>query len=223
MQGLSNNFSSQTKSQPSWWPIELWSSNHLLSPLWPCFLILPPRSFCFQYGLLTVPPRHSACSHRGLWAWVFLWLESPSSRFRSSCSLLWRRQWYPTPVLLPGKSHGRRSLVGCSPWGRYESDTTERLHFHFSLSYIGEGNGNPLQCSCLENPRDEGAWWAAISGVAQSRTRLKRLSSSKRAYIKPLLKFLAQNIVFSMNQVWDFPSIRANMPFPPNFWVANSS
>ena len=70
------------------------------------------------------------------------------------------------------------SLVGCSPWGRRESDTTERLHFHFSLSCIGEGNGNPLQCSCLENPRDGGAWWAAAYGVAQSRTRLKRLSSS---------------------------------------------
>ena len=92
---------------------------------------------------------------------------------------MWRRrQWHPTPVLLPGKSHGPRSLVGCSPWGCWESDTTGRLHFHFSLSCIGEGNGNPLQCSCLENPRDGGAWWAAICGVAQSRTRLKRLSSS---------------------------------------------
>ena len=90
----------------------------------------------------------------------------------------WRRPWQPTPVLLPGKSHGWRSLVGCSPWGHEESDTTEQLHFHFSLSCIGEGNGNPLQCSCLENPRDGGAWWAAIYGVAQSRTRLKRLSSS---------------------------------------------
>ena len=89
-----------------------------------------------------------------------------------------RRQWQPTPVLLPGKSHGQRSLVGYSPWGREELDTTERLHFHFSLSCIGEGNGNPLQCSCLENPRDGGAWWAAVYGVAQSRTRLKRLSSS---------------------------------------------
>ena len=66
----------------------------------------------------------------------------------------------------------------CSPWGCEESDTTEQLPFHFSLSCIGEGNGNPLQCSCLENPRDEGAWWAAVYGVAQSRTRLKRLSSS---------------------------------------------
>ena len=70
------------------------------------------------------------------------------------------------------------SLVGCSPWSRKESDTTERLHFHFSLSCIGEGNGNPLQYSCLENPRDSGAWLAAIYGVAQSRTLLKRLSSS---------------------------------------------
>ena len=96
-----------------------------------------------------------------------------------------RRQWQPTPVLLPGKSHGWRSLVGCSPWGREESGTTERLHFHFSLSCIGEGNGNPLQCSCLENPRDRGAWWAAVSGVAQSRTRLKRLSSSSSRH-KPL-------------------------------------
>ena len=68
--------------------------------------------------------------------------------------------------------------MGCSPRGLKESDTTERLHVHFSLSCIGEGNGNPLQCSCLENPRDGGAWWAAVYGVAQSRTRLKRLSSS---------------------------------------------
>ena len=89
---------------------------------------------------------------------------------------IWRRRWYPTPVLLPGKSHGRRSLVGCNLWGCEESDTTEWLHFDFSLSCIGEGNGNLLQCSCLENPRDGGAWWAAVYGVAQSRTRLKWLS-----------------------------------------------
>ena len=95
-----------------------------------------------------------------------------------------RRQWHPTPVLLPGKSHGRKSLVGCSPWGHEESDTTERLHFHFSLSCIGEGNGNPLRCSCLENPGDGGAWWAAIYGLAQRQTRLKWLSSSS-----PLLFF----------------------------------
>ena len=84
-----------------------------------------------------------------------------------------RRQWQPTPVLLPGKSHVRRSLVGCSPWGCEESDTTEHLHFHFSHSCIGEGNDNPLQCSCLENPRDGGASWAAVYGVAQSWTQLK--------------------------------------------------
>ena len=98
--------------------------------------------------------------------------------FIYSYTVFRRRQWHPTPVLLPGKSHRRRSLVGCSPWGREESDTTERLDFHLSLSCIGEGNGNPLQCSCLENPRDGGAWWTAVYGVAQSWTRLKRLSSS---------------------------------------------
>ena len=105
--------------------------------------------------------------------------------YRMLCSVFlwpsldkWRRQWHPTPVLLPGKSHGRRSLVGCSPRGLEQSDTTEQLHFHFSLSCIGEGNGNPLQRSCLENPKDGGAWWAAVYGVAQSWTRLKRLSSS---------------------------------------------
>ena len=97
----------------------------------------------------------------------------------NSCNYyIWRRQWHPTPVLLPGKSHGRISLVGCSPRGHKELDTTEQLHLHFSLSCIGEGNGNPLHCSCLENPRDRGAWWATVYGVAQSRTWLKRLSSS---------------------------------------------
>ena len=80
-----------------------------------------------------------------------------------------RRQWHPTPVLLPGKSHGWKSLVGCSPRGREESDRLH-FHFHFSLSCFGEGNGNPLQCSCLENSRDGGDLWAAVYGVAQSRT-----------------------------------------------------
>ena len=100
---------------------------------------------------------------------------------------------YPTPVLLPGKSHGQRSLVGCSPWGREGSDTTERLHFHFLLSCIGEGNGNPLQYSCLENPTDGGAWWAAVYGVAQSWTRLKRLSSSSSSRASP--SSAAKNII----------------------------
>ena len=101
------------------------------------------------------------------------WVITPSW-----LSWLRRRQWQATPVLLPRKSHGWRRLVGCSPWGCYKSDAAERLHFHFSLSHNGEGNGNPLQCSCLENPRDGRAWWAAVYGVAQSRTRLKQLSSS---------------------------------------------
>ena len=90
-----------------------------------------------------------------------------------------RRQWHPTPVLLPRKSHGWRSRMGCSPWGREELDMTGRLPFHCSLSCIGEGNGNPLQCSCLDNPRDGGAWWAAVYGVTQSRTRLGSSSNAK--------------------------------------------
>ena len=120
-------------------------------------------------------------------------LKSLLQYHSSKASFLWysaffrRRQWHPTPVLLPGKSRGWRSLVGCSPWGREEWDTTERLHLHFSLSCIGEGNGNPLQCSCLENPRDGRAWWAAVSGVAQSQTRLKWLSSSSSFLYGPTL------------------------------------
>ena len=82
-----------------------------------------------------------------------------------SSPLAWKILWMEEP--------GRLQFMG-----HEESDTTEQLHFHFSLSCIGEGNGNPLQCSCLENPRDRGAWWAAVYGVAQSQTRLKRLSSS---------------------------------------------
>ena len=85
----------------------------------------------------------------------------------------WRREKLPAPVFWPGEFPGLYILRGCK-----ELDMTERLHFHFSRSCIGEGNGNPLQCSCLENPRDGGASWAAVYGVAQSRTRLKRLSSS---------------------------------------------
>ena len=82
-----------------------------------------------------------------------------------SSTLAWKILWTEEP--------GRLQSMGSQ-----RVDTTERLHFHFSLSCIGEGNGKPLQCSCLENPRDGGAWWAAIYGVAQSQTRLKRLSSS---------------------------------------------
>ena len=126
--------------------------------------------------------------HSSILAWRFPWSEEPgrlqsvglqeSPGFQPWVRKIpWRRKWQPTPVSLPGQSHGQRSLVGCSPWGHQELDTTERLHFHFSFSCIGEGNGNPLHCSCLENPRDGRAWWAAAYGVAQNRTRLKRLGS----------------------------------------------
>ena len=95
--------------------------------------------------------------------------------------------------------------MGCSPWGCWESDTTERLHFHFSLSCIGEGNGNPLQCSFLENPRDGRAWWAAISGVAQSWTRLKQLSSSSISLLTHItlykFKFLC---ILELRRPWGF-------------------
>ena len=94
-----------------------------------------------------------------------------------------KKQWQPTPVLLPGKSHGRRRLVGCSPWGLWGLDTNEWLHFHFSLACIGEGNGNPLQCSCLENPGDRGAWWASVYGVTHSQTRLKWFSRSSSSRV----------------------------------------
>ena len=94
-----------------------------------------------------------------------------------------------------------RSLVGCSPWGSEESDTTEWLHFHFSLSCIGKRNGNPLQCSCLEYPRDGGAWWAAVYGVTKSQTWLKQLSSSSR--LQPIRLFCP----------WDFPGKNTGVGF----------
>ena len=136
----------------------------------------------------------------------FSWYQSHYreliKKFCHSHTMYQRRQWHPTPVLLPGKSHGRRSLVGCSPWGRLESDTTERLHFHFSLSCIGEGNGNPLQCSCLENPRDGGAWWAAVFGVAQSRTWLKRFSSSSRNNVLVDGHYKSAKLSVCLSSIW---------------------
>ena len=146
-----------------------------------------PAEWCLARALFPVcrwPPFHCVLTSQGgssggfslffffLKNILFIYLIVPSLR---------RRPWHPTPVLLPRKSHGWRSLVGCSPWGLEESDTTERLHFQFSPSCIGEGNGSPLQCSFPENPRDGGACWAAVYGVTQSRTRLKRLSSSSSA------------------------------------------
>ena len=126
--------------------------------------------------------------HSSTLAWKIPWMEEPGG-LQSMGSprvghdrvtslplftfMHWRRKWQPTPVFLPGESQGRGSLVGCRLWGSMESDTTEQLRFHFSLLCTGEGNGNPLQCSCLENPRDGGAWWAAVYGVAWSQTRLK--------------------------------------------------
>ena len=90
-----------------------------------------------------------------------------------------RRQWRPTPVLLPGKSHGQRNLVGCSPWGRWvRHDWATSLSLFTFMHW--RRKCNPLQCSCLENHRDGGAGWAAIYGVTQSQTRLKQLSSSSR-------------------------------------------
>ena len=135
---------------------EYWSGVPLPSPFW-------RLSFHVAYSFLLVQKLLSFVrSHLFIFAFISIALVGV--------------QWQPTPVLLPGKSHGQRILVGCSPCSRKESDTTERLHFHFSLSCIGEGNGNPLHYSCLENRREGGAWWAAIYGAAQSRTRLKWLS-----------------------------------------------
>ena len=103
---------------------------------------------------------------RNFLIWFSILLNMEKDMANHSSTLAWKIPWMEDPGGL------------YSPWGRYESDRTEQLHFHFSLSCIGEGNGNLLQCSCLENPRDRGAWWAAIYGIAQTWTRLKRLSSS---------------------------------------------
>ena len=131
-----------------------------------------PRADLLQKGLVGSPcsPRDSQESSptpqiKSINSSVLSFLSSPtltSNMTTGKTIALGRRTFvgkvmsllFNMPVFLPGKSHGWRSLVGCSPWGHEESDMTERLHFHFSLSCIGECNGNPLQYSCLENPRD---------------------------------------------------------------------
>jgi len=103
-----------------------------------------------------------------------------------------------------------------------ESDTTEWLHFHFSLSCIGEGNNNPLQCSCLENPRDGGTWWAAICGVAQSQTRLKQLSSSSSSVYIPTR---SPNYVLSLWQILQGQQVgltKALFKLVLLYWVSES-
>ena len=107
-----------------------------------------------------------------------------------SSTLAWKIPWMEEP--------GRLQSMGS-----LESDMTERLHFHFSPSCIGEGNGNPLQCSCLENPRDGGAWWAAVYGAAQSRTRLKRLSSSSSSRLSWNLPVMQETWVWFLG--WKDP------------------
>ena len=138
--------------------------SHLRFPKYTC-VFLHLHVFFHAVFSAWIPPLSSAIT--------YISFRSQSNELSALHKPDWRRQWHPTPVLLPGKSHGWRSLVGCSPWGRYELNSTARLHFHFLLLCIGGGNGNPLQYSCLENPKDGGAWWAAIYGVAQSWTRLK--------------------------------------------------
>ena len=121
------------------------------------------------------------------WGWGFELIFIKWWNRRSPQSTLYKTKWYSTMMEKAMATHSstlawklpRTEEPGrLQSMGSLESDTTERLHFHFSLLCIGEGNGNPLQCSCLENPRDGEAWWATVYGVAQSRTRLKRLSSS---------------------------------------------
>ena len=113
---------------------------------------------------------HTTWSNR-IWIWT---------------QVAWRRQWHPTPVLLPGKSHGRGSLV-LQSLGLQQVGHDWAASLSLFTFIIGEGNGNPVQCSCLENPRDWGAWWAAVYGVAQSRTRLKWLSSSSSSSSSSLI------------------------------------
>ena len=136
---------------PSWTPLPPPTPSHpsgssqCTSPGHPVSCIKPGLVVYFTYSNIHVsilfsqiiPPSPSPTESKSLFFISVSLLPSGIEGHR-------RRQWHPTPVLLPGKSHGLRSLVGCSPWGRKESDPTEQLHFHFPLSCIGEGNSNPL-------------------------------------------------------------------------------
>ena len=121
---------------------------------------LKPKSVCLLFTILCLSP--TLLTLTGGYPWPM----APHSS-----TLAWKIPWMEEP--------GRLQSMGS-----LELDRTEWVPFHFSLSCIGEGNGTPPQCSCLENPRDRGAWWAAIYGVAQSQTRLKRLSSSSIPFRK---------------------------------------
>ena len=141
---------------------------HISSPSWASLLPGPPTSKFISEHQAGVPVLYNfspvICYTHGS-----VYMEKAMAPHSST--LAWKIPWTEEPGGL--HSMGLRWDMSCD-----ELDMTERLHFHFSLSCIGEGNRNPLQCSCLENPRDGGAWWAAVYGVARSRTRLKRLSSS---------------------------------------------
>ena len=108
--------------------------------------------------------KHQVLGHKSSWDLRMPVRSAEQAMATHSSTLAWKIPWTKEPDRLQSM-------------GSLRISTTERLHFHFSLSCMGEGNGNPLQCSCLENPRDGGAWWAAVYEVEQSRTRLKRLSS----------------------------------------------
>ena len=118
------------------------------------------------------------CRKQKLTSWIVSYGGSVLCSVAQPCPTLWEKAMAPHSSTFAWKIPWMEEPGGLQSMGSLESDTTERLHFHFSPACIGEGNGNPLQCSCLENPRDGGAWWAVVYGVTQSRTRLKWLSSS---------------------------------------------
>ena len=162
----------------------IWKSSKMQHRWLPNNLFYKPNIICFKLFVLFLQcfiilnnTKGSILMHESLPTFVFTPLEyiyiysMEKAMAPHSSILAWKIPWTEKP--------GRRQSMASLRVG----DTTERLHFHFSLSCIGEGNGNPLQCSCLENPRDGGAWWASVYGVAQSRTQLKWLSCSSSIYI----------------------------------------